>query len=557
MENKEEILKQIALLERGIARLQEQVDNYYNEEQSIKLVLNSIYGALGNQHFTFFNPYIAEAVTSQGKEIILFSERMLNTYFKEYWVRDYKLHEKLGVKNVNKINDTVVVYSDTDSIFSESIIRTNLGNHTIQDFFNKIENEYKNHYVDIKGNEIIDLKDCGFTVKNYKNGEIVDSSIKKLIRHKVTKSKWKIKTKSGKEIIVTNDHSIIVFRDGKELSIKPSEINLKTDKILTVESENFDYIFSDICICNEEEIKFQNEYVYDIEVDDETHTFIANDILVHNSNYVSFDELFKSCDYSESKYVGNEINMILDIYEFRLKDYIDNNLKKFAKERNTDNYQKFELETISHSGIWLGKKKYSLDLAWKAPNSYFDSLTKIKNTGIEIIQSSTPEFVRGEMDAIIKYFLRSDNINLKELTSSLYELKQRYIKEPDIDKKCKNVKINDYAKYCIDDIDDIKVKLRCPIHVRGSVCYNYKLNNSKYKEQYENITSGTKVKMYYTKGDYDVFSYLPTSYPTEFAPLIDDDIMFEKTVISPVNTFLDAMGVQQLSPKLEYKRSLF
>lgn len=234
MENKESILKQISLLERGIYRLQEQVDSYYNEEQSIKLVLNSIYGALGNQHFVFFNPYIAEAVTSQGKEIILYSERMLNTYFREYWFKDYKLHEKLGVKNVKKIQGTVVVYSDTDSIFSESKIRTNLGEYTIQDFFNYIETNIKKYNTDIKGNEIIDLKSCGFTVKNYKNEQIVDSPIKKLIRHKVNKQKWKIKTKTGKEILVTNDHSIIVFRDGKQLSIKPCEINLKTDKILTI-----------------------------------------------------------------------------------------------------------------------------------------------------------------------------------------------------------------------------------------------------------------------------------------------------------------------------------
>ena len=32
---------------------------------------------------------------------------------------------------------------------------------------------------------------------------------------------------------------------------------------------------------------FDNEYVYDIEVDDNTHTFIANDILVHNSVYTT------------------------------------------------------------------------------------------------------------------------------------------------------------------------------------------------------------------------------------------------------------------------------
>jgi len=57
--------------------------------------------------------------------------------------------------------------------------------------------------------------------------------IKRIIRHKVSKPKWKLRTKSGKEIIVTNDHSMIVFRNAKKLEVKPSEI-LKTDKILSV-----------------------------------------------------------------------------------------------------------------------------------------------------------------------------------------------------------------------------------------------------------------------------------------------------------------------------------
>ena len=57
--------------------------------------------------------------------------------------------------------------------------------------------------------------------------------VKRIIRHKVSKPKWKLKTKSGEEIIVTNDHSMIVFRDNKKIEVKPSEI-LKTDKILSV-----------------------------------------------------------------------------------------------------------------------------------------------------------------------------------------------------------------------------------------------------------------------------------------------------------------------------------
>jgi hypothetical protein len=42
---------------------------------------------------------------------------------------------------------------------------------------------------------------------------------------------------------------------------------------------------------------FDNEYVYDVEVEDDTHTFIANDILIHNSLFVSFKPAMDHCEW--------------------------------------------------------------------------------------------------------------------------------------------------------------------------------------------------------------------------------------------------------------------
>ena len=55
-----------------------------------------------------------------------------------------------------------------------------------------------------------------------------------------------------------------------------------------------EFIFEDIesCICIGE---YDDEYVYDIEMNDETHTFICNDVLVHNSAYISFNSIVESC----------------------------------------------------------------------------------------------------------------------------------------------------------------------------------------------------------------------------------------------------------------------
>ena len=39
---------------------------------------------------------------------------------------------------------------------------------------------------------------------------------------------------------------------------------------------------------NIEQVEYKDDYVYDIEVDDNSHTFIGNDILVHNSVYTTY-----------------------------------------------------------------------------------------------------------------------------------------------------------------------------------------------------------------------------------------------------------------------------
>ena len=58
------------------------------QEQGIKLIINSIYGAFANEYFHFYNISVAETVTLQGQDAIKFTERMVDKYFKEFFHRD-------------------------------------------------------------------------------------------------------------------------------------------------------------------------------------------------------------------------------------------------------------------------------------------------------------------------------------------------------------------------------------------------------------------------------------------------------------------------------------
>lgn len=126
----------------------------------------------------------------------------------------------------NKIS----MYCDTDSVDRYSNIVTNEKTSTIEEFYNRnIKNGSAGDT--LAGHNSVITKEL---VLNWteENG-LYYAPVKRIIRHKVSKSKWKLKTKSGKEIIITNDHSMIVFRNGDKLEVKPSQIE-KTDKILRI-----------------------------------------------------------------------------------------------------------------------------------------------------------------------------------------------------------------------------------------------------------------------------------------------------------------------------------
>lgn len=159
---------------------------------------------------------------------------------------DYKIHDFVNVQQLDpnpqwvKEEETgyklycgknpCVRYQDTDSVEGETKIITNNCESAIQEFYNRnIINgsggiTEKGHESVLTEEKILNWSD--------KKG-VYYSNVKRIIRHKVSKPKWKLKTKSGKELIITSDHSLIVFRNGIKLIVKPNEIE-KTDKILII-----------------------------------------------------------------------------------------------------------------------------------------------------------------------------------------------------------------------------------------------------------------------------------------------------------------------------------
>jgi len=115
--NKQEIYR----IERDIAR-------YENQQTSIKILLNSLYGALGNKYFRYFTMEIAEGITLSGQMIIRWAEKAVNEYLNK------------ALKN-QKEKDYVIAI-DTDSVYvnlSEVVKVTNITDKAkITDFLDKL-----------------------------------------------------------------------------------------------------------------------------------------------------------------------------------------------------------------------------------------------------------------------------------------------------------------------------------------------------------------------------------------------------------------------------------
>lgn len=274
-----------------------------------------------------------------------------------------------------------------------------------------------------------------------------------------------------------------------------------------------------------------------------------------DSGYLIFEEVMEAVNWQ-----GSVKDFVLLLNNNRLAEFIKKVLNDYATERHTENYLDFELETIAENAIWVAKKKYVQNIIWKDGKDY-DHLSYIKTTGLEIIQSSTPAFCRQKLIDIVKFIFSKKKLSVKdngELVRLIKDLKKEF-KLANIEKISMGRSISDYRKFVLNDQDSLELKSGCPIHVRAGGYYNYLLNqNPKYKGKYQLIQGGDKIKWYHADDSFcEVFAYKVGDYPAEFAPKMNFEVQFQKTILDPLNRIIVPAGLPALNPSLAYTVSLF
>ncbi|MDY0270857.1 hypothetical protein [Trichloromonas sp.] len=323
---------------------------------------------------------------------------------------------------------------------------------------------------------------------------------------------------------------------------------------------NIEYILDDIESC-ELIGEFENEYVYDIEVDDYTHTFIANDILVHNSLYVTFKPIMKSIGFDYDKDDRLTKNLILHIDQIHIKPLFNEFLDNYANQFYVKNLHDFELETISKSALFLKKKHYLNNIVYE-DGVHYDSLSYFYPKGIEIIRSSTPPFVRKNIYRIINYlFSNPNNVNIQNVLKLVKQIRKEF-ELADIEDISMTTSCTNYDDKVLDDTNGVVTVKGAHFGVKAACFHNFLLNkNSEYKTKYDMVKSG-RIKYYYCKHSANnVFGYLRSFHPTEIVEkekvMIDIDEQFDKSFLTIVNKFIEPLGLPTINKRLSVLTSLF
>ena len=99
---KQNMLSAQSEVESGVVGAEKEITKLDTQQMAIKIMMNSLYGALGNRYFRYYDIRMAEAITMSGQLSIRWAEKSVNNY----------MNKILGTKDFD-----YVIAIDTDSVY--------------------------------------------------------------------------------------------------------------------------------------------------------------------------------------------------------------------------------------------------------------------------------------------------------------------------------------------------------------------------------------------------------------------------------------------------------
>ena len=277
-----------------------------------------------------------------------------------------------------------------------------------------------------------------------------------------------------------------------------------------------------------------NKYLNNILKTDNEDYVVASDT---DSIYVRLDKLVDAT--CQGKTDDQIVDFLNKVCEQKFEPEIEKWFTELADYSNAfKNAMVMKREVIANKGIWIAKKRYMLNVLDEEGVRLANP--KLKLMGIEAVKSSTPQVCRGKIKEAITVIMGKEEHDLHKHIS---DFRKEFMKLPaeavSFPRSCNNLR-----KYR--DASNIFVK-GTPIHVKGALIYNHKIEELGLQNKYPLVQEGDKIKFIKlipaNPFKFDVISYV-TTLPEEFKlqEYVDYNMMFDKTFLDPMRFILDAIN---------------
>lgn len=388
-------------------------------------------------------------------------------------------------------------------------------------------------------------------------------------RHKTPKSLVKICAKAGtenggfySEVVVTTDHVCVVYNDDHFFESINAK-HLKVGQYVSVYDERND-VERIASIYKIEDLGQTNDWVYDCEVDDDSHIFYASQIAVHNSQFVNIKcvtddfKAKKGCAEDISKWTDEEKLALWkwmdDFVENEVNPFVQNDLIKKSYHTEHPEVLRYSLEYVGAVGLYEKKKHYAVR---KIISEGPELVDKVKFSGIELKKASIPPAIKGFLKDIYLGALKEDwnERNFIDYVNSAYD-------------KFKTMTIDELAMWkgyntAREASGFLEMELGATGISKACTFYNQMLKHLKIGKKYDAILLGQKVRFAYVlpSNEYGIecIAFHDGQWPKEFDKIfkVDYDVMFDKMIMSPLKGFLEATKFKKADPRKQVVFDIF
>lgn len=222
-----------------------------------------------------------------------------------------------------------------------------------------------------------------------------------------------------------------------------------------------------------------------------------------------------------------------------LQKVINDSYQSLADHMNAYAQKMFmKREAIADRGIWTAKKHYILNMYDLEGERFTEP--KLKIMGMEAIKSSTPGICRVAIKDCFKIIMQKEENDLIQYVDSF---KNKFYASG-FEEIAFPRGVNNLSKY---RDPNTLIKKGTPIHVRGAIVYNYKIQQIGLQNKYPLIPEKDKIKFCYLRVPNPCGSHViasPGELPKELNldAYIDYDAQFKGSFIDPLDSVLKVIG---------------